>query len=142
VGRAEDKGYDEFEGNDVGLFASTEYEEDDKEADAVWEAIDKRQREAKLKEEIASISNSSHKFDRRQRRKRHSAIVETRSVVRFGVRTNRRGFERLSHQFEEHENHKRRRDFERLGQVGSFWREICREMETIEPSTRTRGVFR
>nr|KYP53403.1 Pre-mRNA-processing factor 6 [Cajanus cajan] len=44
----EDKGYDEnqkfdeFEGNDVGLFASAEYDEDDKEADAVWEAIDKR----------------------------------------------------------------------------------------------------
>ncbi|OWM74695.1 hypothetical protein CDL15_Pgr004658 [Punica granatum] len=36
-----DKGYDEnwkfdeFEGNDVGLFASVEYDEDDKEADAV-----------------------------------------------------------------------------------------------------------
>ncbi|KAL7000361.1 hypothetical protein U1Q18_001510, partial [Sarracenia purpurea var. burkii] len=38
---AEDKGYDEnqkfdeFEGNDVGLFASAEYDEEDKDADAV-----------------------------------------------------------------------------------------------------------
>ncbi|PKI48866.1 hypothetical protein CRG98_030714 [Punica granatum] len=60
-----DKGYDEnwkfdeFEGNDVGLFAYAEYDEDDKEADAVWEAIDKRmdsrrkdRREARLEEEI------------------------------------------------------------------------------------------
>ncbi|OWM90733.1 hypothetical protein CDL15_Pgr021038 [Punica granatum] len=37
----DDKGYDEnwkfdeFEGNDVGLFASTKYDEDDKEVDAV-----------------------------------------------------------------------------------------------------------
>jgi hypothetical protein len=145
---AEDKGYnenqkfDEFEGNNVGLFASTEYDEDDKEADAVWEVIDKRRREAKLKEEIALVSNSGHRSDHHRQRKRHSAIVETQSVVRFGVRTNRRGSERLSHRFEEHENHEQRRDFERLDQVGSFWREICREMETIEPSTRTRGVFR
>jgi hypothetical protein len=55
-----------------------------------------------------SDSNSGHGSDRRRRRKRHSAIVETRSVVRFGVRTNRRGSERLSHRFEEHENHERR----------------------------------
>ncbi|OWM83405.1 hypothetical protein CDL15_Pgr012886 [Punica granatum] len=61
----DDKGYDEnwkfdeFEGNDVGLFAYAEYDEDDKEADAVWEAIDKRmdsrrkdRREARLEEEI------------------------------------------------------------------------------------------
>ncbi|OWM80794.1 hypothetical protein CDL15_Pgr006824 [Punica granatum] len=40
----DDKGYnenrksDEFEGNDVGLFAFAEYDEDDKEADVVWEA--------------------------------------------------------------------------------------------------------
>ena len=64
----EDKGYDEnqkfdeFEGNDVGLFALAEYDEDDKEVDAVWEAIDKRmdsrrkdRRDARLKEEISSM---------------------------------------------------------------------------------------
>ncbi|GJV52638.1 stabilized1-like protein, partial [Tanacetum coccineum] len=44
---SQDKGYDEnqkfdeFEGNDVGLFASAEYDEQDKEADAVWDEIDK-----------------------------------------------------------------------------------------------------
>ncbi|GAB2233747.1 hypothetical protein Droror1_Dr00002976 [Drosera rotundifolia] len=58
-GYDENQKFDEFEGNDVGLFASGEYDEDDKEADAVWESIDKRmdsrrkeRREAKLKEEI------------------------------------------------------------------------------------------
>ncbi|KAF5201590.1 Pre-mrna-splicing factor [Thalictrum thalictroides] len=72
---AEEKGYDEnqkfdeFEGNDVGLFASAEYDEDDKEADAVWEAIDKRmdsrrkdRREAKLKEEIEKYRASNPKI--------------------------------------------------------------------------------
>ncbi|GFS41109.1 pre-mRNA splicing factor-like protein [Actinidia rufa] len=72
---AEDKGYDEnqkfdeFEGNDVGLFASAEYDEEDKEADAVWEAIDKRmdlrrkdRREARLKEEIEKYRASNPKI--------------------------------------------------------------------------------
>ncbi|KAG6650223.1 hypothetical protein CIPAW_06G027000 [Carya illinoinensis] len=72
---AEDKGYDEnqkfdeFEGNDVGLFASAEYDEDDKEADAVWEAIDKRmdsrrkdRREARLKQEIEKYRASNPKI--------------------------------------------------------------------------------
>ncbi|OIW15538.1 hypothetical protein TanjilG_16144 [Lupinus angustifolius] len=71
----EDKGYDEnqkfdeFEGNDVGLFASAEYDEDDKEADAVWEAIDKRmdsrrkdRREARLKQEIEKYRASNPKI--------------------------------------------------------------------------------
>ncbi|PKI58852.1 hypothetical protein CRG98_020751 [Punica granatum] len=34
-GYDENRKFDEFEGNDVGLFASAEYDEDDKEADAV-----------------------------------------------------------------------------------------------------------
>ncbi|OWM84468.1 hypothetical protein CDL15_Pgr000908 [Punica granatum] len=44
----DDKGYDgnrkfdEFEGNDVSLFASTKYDDDNKETDVVWKAIDKR----------------------------------------------------------------------------------------------------
>ncbi|KAL3821500.1 hypothetical protein ACJIZ3_007405 [Penstemon smallii] len=44
----EEKGYnanqkfDEFEGNDAGLFASAEYDIDDVEADTVWEAVDQR----------------------------------------------------------------------------------------------------
>ncbi|KXZ45962.1 hypothetical protein GPECTOR_49g546 [Gonium pectorale] len=52
--------FDEFMGNDAGVFASTgEYDEDDKEADAVWEQVDnfmdERRREARekrLKEEL------------------------------------------------------------------------------------------
>ncbi|KAL9380019.1 hypothetical protein Peur_028501 [Populus x canadensis] len=72
---SEEKGYDEnqkfdeFEGNDVGLFASAEYDEDDREADAVWEEIDKRmdsrrkdRREARLKEEIEKYRASNPKI--------------------------------------------------------------------------------
>ncbi|XP_019193980.1 PREDICTED: protein STABILIZED1 [Ipomoea nil] len=72
---SDDKGYDEnqkfdeFEGNDVGLFASAEYDEDDKEADAIWEAIDKRmdsrrkdRREARLKQEIEKYRASNPKI--------------------------------------------------------------------------------
>ncbi|KAG6486140.1 protein STABILIZED1-like [Zingiber officinale] len=72
---ADGKGYDEnqkfdqFEGNDFGLFASAEYDEDDKEADAVWEAIDKRmdsrrkdRREARLKQEIEKYRASNPKI--------------------------------------------------------------------------------
>ncbi|XP_042501431.1 protein STABILIZED1 [Macadamia integrifolia] len=72
---ADEKGYDEnqkfdeFEGNDVGLFASAEYDEDDKEADAVWESIDKRmdsrrkdRREARLKQEIEKYRASNPKI--------------------------------------------------------------------------------
>jgi pre-mRNA-processing factor 6 len=58
-GYDENQKFDEFEGNDVGLFASGEYDEEDREADAVWEGIDKRmdsrrkdRREARLKQEI------------------------------------------------------------------------------------------
>lgn len=71
----EDKGYDEnqkfdeFEGNDVGLFATGEYDEDDKEADAVWESIDKRmdsrrkdRREERLKKEIERYRASNPKI--------------------------------------------------------------------------------
>ncbi|XP_047971005.1 protein STABILIZED1-like [Salvia hispanica] len=72
---AEEKGYDEnqkfdeFEGNDAGLFASAEYDDEDKEADAVWEAIDNRmdsrrkdRREARLKEEIEKYRASNPKI--------------------------------------------------------------------------------
>ncbi|OWM73470.1 hypothetical protein CDL15_Pgr026569 [Punica granatum] len=58
----DDKGYDknwkfdEFEGNDMSVFVSAKYDEDDKEVDVVWGAIDKRmdsqrkdRREARLK---------------------------------------------------------------------------------------------
>ncbi|GAB2274984.1 Protein STABILIZED1 [Dionaea muscipula] len=68
-GYDENQKFDEFEGNDVGLFASAEYDEDDKEADAVWEAIDKRmdsrrkdRREARLKEEIEKYRASNPKI--------------------------------------------------------------------------------
>ena len=72
---AEEKGYDEnqkfdeFEGNDVGLFASAEYDEDDKEADAIWESIDQKmdlrrkdRREARLKQEIEKYRASNPKI--------------------------------------------------------------------------------
>ncbi|KAH7528301.1 hypothetical protein FEM48_Zijuj05G0058200 [Ziziphus jujuba var. spinosa] len=61
--------FDEFEGNDVGLFASAEYDEEDKEADAVWDGIDKRmdsrrkdRREARLKQEIEKYRESNPKI--------------------------------------------------------------------------------
>ncbi|KAI3940978.1 hypothetical protein MKW92_005708 [Papaver armeniacum] len=68
-GYDENQQFDEFEGNDVGLFATGEYDEDDKEADAVWEAIDERmdsrrkdRREARLKEEIEKYRASNPKI--------------------------------------------------------------------------------
>ncbi|OWM83159.1 hypothetical protein CDL15_Pgr011841 [Punica granatum] len=61
--------FDEFEGNDVGVFASVKYDEDDKEADAVWEAIDKRmdlqgkdKRKARLKQEIEKYRASNQQM--------------------------------------------------------------------------------
>ncbi|EFJ27774.1 hypothetical protein SELMODRAFT_172051 [Selaginella moellendorffii] len=72
---ADDKGYDEnqkfdeFEGNDVGLFATGEYDEDDKEADQIWESVDKRmdsrrkdRREARLKLVIEQYRASNPKI--------------------------------------------------------------------------------
>ncbi|KAK9089353.1 hypothetical protein Scep_028435 [Stephania cephalantha] len=68
-GYDENQKFDEFEGNDVGLFASAEYDEDDREADQVWESIDKRmdsrrkdRREARLKEEIEKYRASNPKI--------------------------------------------------------------------------------
>ncbi|KAK7262264.1 hypothetical protein RJT34_29830 [Clitoria ternatea] len=68
-GYDENQTFDEFEGNDVGLFASAEYDEDDKEADAVWEAIDMRmdsrrkdRREARMKQEIEKYRASNPKI--------------------------------------------------------------------------------
>ncbi|XP_010522629.1 PREDICTED: protein STABILIZED1 [Tarenaya hassleriana] len=68
-GYDENQKFDEFEGNDAGLFSNAEYDEDDKEADAIWEAIDKRmdsrrkdRREAKLKEEIEKYRASNPKI--------------------------------------------------------------------------------
>ncbi|OWM73734.1 hypothetical protein CDL15_Pgr026838 [Punica granatum] len=68
-GYNENRKFDEFEGNDVGLFASAEYDGDDKEADAVWEAIDRRmdsrrkdRREARLKQEIEKYHASNQQI--------------------------------------------------------------------------------
>ncbi|OWM83605.1 hypothetical protein CDL15_Pgr004034 [Punica granatum] len=71
----DDKGYDEnwkfdeFEGNDMGVFASAKYDEDDKGVDAVWEAIDKKmdsqrkyRREARLKQEIEKYRASNQQM--------------------------------------------------------------------------------
>ncbi|CAI5976632.1 unnamed protein product [Closterium sp. NIES-65] len=61
--------FDEFEGNDMGLFATGEYDEDDKDADAVWDSVDDRmddrrrdRREARLKEEIEKYRASNPKI--------------------------------------------------------------------------------
>ncbi|GJM91116.1 hypothetical protein PR202_ga07460 [Eleusine coracana subsp. coracana] len=74
-GGDEEKGYDEnqkfdeFEGNDAGLFSNADYDDDDREADAVWESIDKRmdsrrkdRREARLKQEIEKYRASNPKI--------------------------------------------------------------------------------
>lgn len=65
----ENQTFDEFEGNDVGLFASAEYDEDDKEADAIWESVDqqmdsrrKDRREKRLKEEIEKYRANNPKI--------------------------------------------------------------------------------
>ncbi|KAJ0976730.1 hypothetical protein J5N97_012204 [Dioscorea zingiberensis] len=65
----ENQKFDEFEGNDVGLLASAGYDEDDREADAVWESMDKRmdsrrkdRREARLKQEIEKYRASNPKI--------------------------------------------------------------------------------
>lgn len=85
-GYDENQKFDEFEGNDVGLFASAEYDEDDKEADAVWEEIDKRmdsrrkdRREARLKEEIEKYRASNPKITEQfadLKRKLHTLSAE------------------------------------------------------------------
>nr|GEY26674.1 protein stabilized1 [Tanacetum cinerariifolium] len=68
-GYDENQKFDEFEGNDVGLFASAEYNEEDKEADAIWDEIEKQmdsrrkdRREARLKEEIENYRVSNPKI--------------------------------------------------------------------------------
>ncbi|PKI42626.1 hypothetical protein CRG98_036908 [Punica granatum] len=68
-GYDENRKFDEFEGNDMGLFASAEYYEDDKEADTVWETIDKRmdsrrkdRREARVKQEIEKYRASNQQM--------------------------------------------------------------------------------
>jgi len=56
-------------GNDAGLFAGGEYDQDDREADAVWDAIDERmderrreRREARLKVEVEKFRASNPKI--------------------------------------------------------------------------------
>ncbi|CAL8466925.1 g6461 [Coccomyxa elongata] len=67
----DDTKFDEFMGNDTGALAGTfgEYDQDDKEADEVWEAIDtymdqrrKDQREKRLKEEIEKYRKENPKI--------------------------------------------------------------------------------
>ncbi|KAL6561498.1 Protein STABILIZED1 [Orobanche minor] len=85
-GYDENQKFDEFEGNDAGLFASAEYDDEDKEADAVWEEIDKKmdsrrkdRREARLKEEIEKYRASNPKITEQfagLKRKLHTMSVE------------------------------------------------------------------
>ncbi|OWM91347.1 hypothetical protein CDL15_Pgr000291 [Punica granatum] len=86
----DDKGYDEnwkfdeFEGNDMGVFASAKYDEDDKEVDAVWETIDKRmdsqrkdRREARLKQEIEKYHASNQQMRARMSNVSIEPIIAT-----------------------------------------------------------------
>ncbi|KAF0897948.1 hypothetical protein E2562_001646 [Oryza meyeriana var. granulata] len=68
-GYGENQNFDEFEGNDAGLFSNADYDDDDREADAVWESIDQRmdsrrkdRREARLKQEIEKHRASNPKI--------------------------------------------------------------------------------
>ena len=63
--------FDEQFGGDAGIFAGDggEYDEDDKEADAIWESIDEHmdsrrrdQREARLKEQLAKYRRDNPKI--------------------------------------------------------------------------------
>ncbi|KAK3039574.1 hypothetical protein RJ639_027718 [Escallonia herrerae] len=68
-GYDENQKFDEFEGNDVGLFSTSEYDEEDAEADKVWAMVDghlderrKDRREARLKEEIEKYREQNPKI--------------------------------------------------------------------------------
>uniref|UniRef100_A0A0E0MU99 Uncharacterized protein n=1 Tax=Oryza rufipogon TaxID=4529 RepID=A0A0E0MU99_ORYRU len=89
-GDEEEKGYDEnqkfdeFEGNDAGLFSNAGHDDDDddREADAVWEGIDRRMdsrrkdwREARLKQEIESIPEIGDYSLRRNKKRRFESFV-------------------------------------------------------------------
>ncbi|KAG5524214.1 hypothetical protein RHGRI_031023 [Rhododendron griersonianum] len=96
--------FDEFEGNDVGLFTWTKYDE---EADAVWEEIDKRmdsrrkdRREARLKQEIekcrASCPNITEQFAHLKRKLFTMSSHEWDSILEIGdysLRNKKRRFE-------------------------------------------------
>lgn len=106
-GYDENQKFDEFEGNDVGLFASAEYDDEDKEADAIWEAIDKRmdsrrkdRREARLKEEIEKYRASNPKITEQfagLKRKLHTLSAEEWDSIPeigdYSLRNKRKKFE-------------------------------------------------
>lgn len=62
--------FDEFNGGDAGIFGGGgEYDEDDKEADEIWESIDNHmdsrrrdQREARLKQELEHYRKNNPKI--------------------------------------------------------------------------------
>ncbi|KAM0828497.1 hypothetical protein ACQ4PT_067509 [Festuca glaucescens] len=100
-GGDEEKGYDEnqmfeqFEGNDAGLFSNADYDEDDREADAVWESIDQRmdlrrkdRREARLKQEIekyrASNPKITEQFANLKRKLVDVSVQELESIPEIG----------------------------------------------------------
>eukprot|EP00879_Flechtneria_rotunda_P002532 GHRR01002730.1.p1 GENE.GHRR01002730.1~~GHRR01002730.1.p1 ORF type:complete len:774 (+),score=274.42 GHRR01002730.1:968-3289(+) len=66
---ADDNKFDEFMGSDAGMFAGGQYDEDDKEADRVWESIDKfmderrrERRERLLKEHLERMRADNPKI--------------------------------------------------------------------------------
>uniref|UniRef100_A0A452YKD7 Uncharacterized protein n=1 Tax=Aegilops tauschii subsp. strangulata TaxID=200361 RepID=A0A452YKD7_AEGTS len=100
-GGDEEKGYDEnqkfdeFEGNDAGLFSNADYDDDDREADAVWESIDQRmdlrrkdRREARLKQEIekyrASNPKITEQFADLKRKLADVSVQEWESIPEIG----------------------------------------------------------
>ncbi|KAH9783075.1 TPR REGION domain-containing protein [Citrus sinensis] len=86
--------FDHFEGNDAGLFVNLEYDDEDKEADAVWESIDKlmdsrrksrreaREEFADLKGKLSTVKAKEWEripeigdYSRRNKRKRFDSFV-------------------------------------------------------------------
>ncbi|KAH9783035.1 TPR REGION domain-containing protein [Citrus sinensis] len=76
--------FDHFEGNDAGLFANSEYDDEDKEADAVWESIDKRMEEefVDLKGKLTTVKAKEWEripeigdYSRSNKRKRFESFV-------------------------------------------------------------------
>ncbi|OWM74443.1 hypothetical protein CDL15_Pgr013347 [Punica granatum] len=87
-GYDENRKFDEFEGNDLGFFAYAEYDEDNKEANAVWEAIDKRtdsrrkdKREARLKQKIEKYHASNQQMKTRVSDVSIEPITATRGMM-------------------------------------------------------------
>merc|ERR1712217_43210 len=93
--------FDEFMGNDAGMFAySGIYEDDDREADAVWDAveefIDQRRREKREKQNQEKIKKCdinnikiADSFSSLKRKLSEIAFEQWEAIPDIGVRTNK-----------------------------------------------------